>query len=441
VIKDTSGSQKSIERDSRILYDYLLKLVTTQPPQTVIKEFRNLFLQGINDHKQVSESLEKIIFSPPQEQFNRIFSHCFYLIFNHWVVQPESLFYISQLLETLAVINQSSSYDRRRKQVIKLIKDYQQSTPYWQLTVVISIINPLETANVVSSEVVTNESPSQGYDQTILNRYLARYTYLYEYYAPQNPELEQLNKFIHSLQTQRHHDFEIKLSKHIIYRFRLKQVAKMNLLSRGAGKVITKVDNPSLLSEPAFRVALQQYLGKIEQNQTILARSQRFIVENQLRNSYQVFKQDLYRFITRNIKSRNSNYQFEQKLKSKLDSLFVQSNSKPLNSTLILQTCRQLFSCLIVDPNSPGNAPEFVELIASLGTVQVMTILLKITLICPESKPDLVKKLSLIITPYQFHNIQDVPWLVKTLEHLLIAFSIYFGNIDVSVAKSVIGNQ
>ena len=57
------------------------------------------------------------------------------------------------------------------------------------------------------------------------------------------------------------------------------------------------------------------------------------------------------------------------------------------------------------------------------------------------AQSDLVKKLSTIVTYYQLHHIQDATWLIKTLEHLLIAFSIYFGKIDVSVAKSVISNQ
>ncbi len=38
----------------------------------------------------------------------------------------------------------------------------------------------------------------------------------------------------------------------------------------------------------------------------------------------------------------------------------------------------------------------------------------------------------------QFHEIQDVPWVTKTLEHLLIAFGALFGKIDVSIAKSAI---
>lgn len=150
-----------------------------------------------------------------------------------------------------------------------------------------------------------------------------------------------------------------------------------------------------------------------------------------------MFKQDLSHFLTSNIKPRNSTYQFKPRLEQKLADIFPQSDAKPLNRTLILQTCRQLFSFLIVDPALVTESNQFVESVANSSTAEVTMILVKIALICPESTADLEKKMYLIVTYYQLHNIQDARWLIKSLEHLLIAFSIYFGKIDVSIASSM----
>lgn len=440
MINDLNSSSQPIERSSEIIYDYWYKYASNQAPQTVIREFKNLFLQGRNKSVEVSKALEKLIFASAGEKYFPTFlSNCFYIILDRWLIEPESLSFILELLKTIEQISQASSYDRRRKQLIKLIKSYQESTAYFQLMAVLAIIDPQEIANVVLANGTATDavSNSKGYINTNINTYLARYTYLYEYLAPSTIKLDHLHELIQSLQNKRQKDFEFQLSKHIIYRFRLKEVARMKLLAKGSGKVITKVNNPSILSERAFRVALQQYLGKIENKQTIQERSQRFVADNKLRSSYQVFKQDLHRFLCQNIKSRNSNYNFNQQLAIKLEQIFPQSNDKPLNNTLILQTSRQLFSYFIVDPTTTTNPQKFADLIASLGTAQVMIILIKIALICPESKADLEKKITSIVGYYQMHNIQDVPWLIKALEHLLIAFGIYFGNIDVSIAKSV----
>lgn len=434
------SARQPIAKQSSLIYEYLRQFATVQSPSAVIQEFKNLFLQGRNENNKSSQVLAKIISSPSgQKQFNAIITDCIHIILDCWAATPESLTSVSELIETLDTINQSRSYDRRRKQLIQLVKDYQQSELYFQLRGMIIIINPQETANVVLTNAVsTNEVSSSNLssNNTIFYTYLARYSYLYDYFLPQNSNLNQLRELIKTLQSKRKQDFAISLSKHLIYRVRLKQIAQIKLLSKGAGKAITKVDNPTLLSERALKKALKQYIGQAENQGTILEQAQLFVTGNNLRNSYQVFKQDLYCFLTKNINPRNSTCNFKNKLKLKLEQIFSQSDTKPLNKTLILQTCRQLFSFLILDPTLPPNPKIYADLIVNLGTDQVMMILIKITLICPESKADLERKLSLIVTHYLQSNIQDIPWLVKSLEHLLIAFSIYFEKIDVSIARN-----
>lgn len=440
MIKNINNSAQPVDRASNIVYEYLLQCVNTKSPPEVIQEFKNLLIQGRNVDQTASKALEKII-SSAEGQFNTILSYCFYLILNSWSHAPKSLSYLAQLWEILDLVNQTKSYDRRHLQLIQLIKDYQHSSAYFQLKAIMAIIDPQAVNNIVSANAaITNEESNHNNPintTSIINTYLPRYTYLYNYFLPQQFELNYLRKYLQALQENRQKNFEIQLSKHIIYRFRLQQVAKMKLLSKGAGKIITKVNNPSLLSEPAFRIALQQYLG-VDHGGTILQRSQRFVIDNNSRSSFQVFKQDLHRFLTNNIKPRNSNYNFSQELKQKLDDAFFQSDRKPLNDTLILQTCRQLYSFLITDTHSATDPNKLANLIVNLGTAQVMIILIKIVLICPESKSDLEKKIALIASYYQLNAIQEIPWLFKTLEHLLVAFSIYFGKIDVSIAKSVV---
>ena len=179
-----------------------------------------------------------------------------------------------------------------------------------------------------------------------------------------------------------------------------------------------------------------------------MEQAQHFLAENRLCVNYKQFKQNLYHFLTSGIQPRNNNYKLKSKFKHKLGDIFPQSDTKSINRTLILQTCRQLFSFLLVNPTVSKNPQRFTELIANLGTAQVMMILVKIILICPESKPDLEKKLCVIVTHYQLQNVSEALWLIKSLEHLLMAFSIYFGKLDVSVVqsalnkkKSVISNQ
>ncbi len=447
MIRDISGSSRQpIDQECNIVYDYLRQRSAIQSPPELIQEFQNLLQQGRNEDTKISRILEKIIFAP-KPRFEIFLSHCFYLILDCWLDTPESMDYVDQLANIFEALGKTRSYDRRRKQLVQLVEDYQQTASYLQVKAVIAIIHPQPIGNesgenfLINNEVSGNNS---SHIKKTTNTYLLRYPYLYQHLLPSDEQFKQLHHlplFIEQLRDKRQQDFEILLSQHIIYRFRLKQVARMKLLTKGAGKMITKVDNPSLLSERAFRTALKQYVGKIDNKNTTLERAQRFVVENELCRNYGEFKQNLYNFIVSDIKPRNNTYKFSSRFQQKLADIFPQSDAKSLNRTLILQTCRQLFSFLIVDHTVSPNPQRFAELISNLGTAQVMMMLVKITLICPESKSDLEKKICSIVSHYQLQNIQEILWLIKSLEHLLVAFSIYFGNLDVSLVKSAITNQ
>jgi len=370
VIRDISGSTgHGIGQEYNIVYEYLRQRAAIQSSRELIQEFQNLLQQGKNTDHKISAVLDKII-CDSKPGFDIFLSNCFYLILDCWLETPESMLDVDQLFNILDILVKTRSYDRRRKQLVQLIKNYQQSTSYLQLKAFIAIIHP---------QAISSDDDHDGHDG-------------------QNP-------------------------------FSTNEVSG------------SQSNHRQILSERAFRVALKQYVGKIDHEHTVLERAQRFIAKNELRNSYGDFKQDLYHFIASDIKPRNNTYNFKSRFKQKLDDIFIQSNAKSLNRTLILQTCRQLLSFLIVDPAISNNPQRFAELIANLGTAQVMMILVKITLICPESKSDLEKKICTIVSHYQLHNVQENLWLIKSLEHLLMAFSIYFGNLDVSLARSAVSKQ
>lgn len=440
MIRDIDASAgHRISHECSIIYEYLRQGAAIQSPPELIQKFQNLLQRGKSVDSRVSQALEKIIFAE-REQFNTFLNQCFYLILDTWIDKPELLAFVSQLLNTLNIISQSRSYDRVRKQLTLLIRSYQQSDSYQRLEQTIAIIQPMGAiVNSLDNSLVTNESAGSSSKRKtpLISSYLIRYTFLYPYFLSEL-SAPNLVEHIKRLQSNRQQDFEIKLSKHIIYRFRLKQLAKMKMMAKGAGKIITKADNPSLLSERAFRVAMQQYVGKNKLGSTLLERSQLFVAENEYRQTYKVFKQDLYRFLVNDIKPRNNTYRFSNQLEQKMTEIFPQADNKPLNRTQMLQTCRQLYSFLIVDPTSNNNPARFAELIANLGTARVMMMLLKIILICPESKADLERKICIVAMHYQHQTVAKNPWLVKSLEHLLMAFSIYFGKVDVSIARSAV---
>ena len=439
MIRDIDGSARAVSQEFNVVYKYLRQSATVQAPLELTQNFKTLLQNGRNADARVSRAFEKIVFAS-EGQFVSFLNQCFYIILDIWVDRDESLVCIDRLIKTLNAICKTSSYDRRRKQLIQQIWRYQQSQSYLRLKLVTTIIDPTVNLDTETDRsIATNESGITGTSKTpLIDSYLSRYPFLYPYLLPADISAPHISAKIEWLQSERQKEFEIQLSKHIIYRFRLKQIAKMKMMSQSAGKIITKSKNPSLLSERAFRAALQQYVGKSDRGNTLQERAQLFIAENQHRKNYGKFKLDFGRFLTHEIEPRSSTYHFKSRLSQKLAEIFPQANDKPLNQTQILQTCRQLLSYLIVDPALTNSPQQFAELVVNLGTAQAMLTISKIILICPEAKADLEKKLYLIVDRYQLQTVQQTPWLLKSLEHLLIFYSIHFGHVDVSMTRAAI---
>lgn len=441
MIDDINGSnQQAIERESNVIYEYLRQYAESELPLEVVQKFKNLLLLSKTTDSRVSEALRGIISSASQQQFNEVLNNCCWLILDCWLNNCEPALY-SELLNTFNIVAQTNVHHGPRQQLVRLIRDYRQSESYFQLRAAIAIINSedIERSDLINLLAERTPDREHLYANNI-DVYLPRYTYLYHNFIVENTQTKHLTTLISELQNEREKQFELLLSQHIVYRFRLKQLAQTKSSSKNANDIITKFDHPSLLSDRAFTTALKQCLSEVD-GSTLLERVHLFVAENELRTSYQIFKRDFYHFLIADLNPINSNFKFENKLKAKLDDIFAESDDKPLNKTLIRQTCRQLYSFLIIDRAKPEDSLKITELIANLGTAQTTSILTKIALIYPETEIDLGKKIFSLAAYYQQQEAQEILWLIKVLEHLLISLTLCSGKIDVSLAKFIINER
>jgi hypothetical protein len=265
---------------------------------------------------------------------------------------------------------------------------------------------------------------------------VTRYHFLYRHLLIEYLPITTEPKVILAKTQEKEKQFEFKLYQYILYRARLLQLAKARQFSQGAGKVIRRIENPTLLSDKDFKIATDIYSGKLDGEHTLTQIAQKLVANNNLRHNYGHFKQELNRYLLYKIDNKNSNYPLDRYLKQKLEQIFPQSDTRQLNDSLILQTSRQLLSFLMKE----GDRTEpvtFVELIANLGTAQAIVLLIKIVAICPQVKPDLETKLTALLINHEDAKVQDMLWLVKSLEHINIAFGLCFGKVDLSATKIV----
>ena len=69
--------------------------------------------------------------------------------------------------------------------------------------------------------------------------------------------------------------------------------------------------------------------------------------------------------------------------------------------------------------------------------VRTIGLLLKLVLLCGKVKPYLEQRFSILFSHYEALAEDRVPWLVKSLENLQVAFSIHFGEADFSLIQII----
>ena len=424
-IQDRQSLSCTTVNSEKVIYEYLRGYLETHSAEETILEFRCIFLEGTSQNVAIRNIIEDIIHSKTkQEKFFYILNYCFCIAINYWVQNQEQETYIIELTKLFDNVNYAANYySRRKKKLLLLTKDFTNSVYYQKIKRIASLFD--------------YDSSFEVDKDTAIGSLLARYTYLYKPLLMGKNNIAELDKLIQELQLNRNKDFEFKLAKHIIYRTRLSQIAKAQQFSYGAGKIIRRSPNPTLLDNKDLRTILKQYIKKIDKKYTLYQLSRKFIVQNKKDISFREYKRNLYFYLIYNITPSNPNYNFQEKLWKILDSIYDRSDMMLLNKNLSLRTCRKLYQTLIISNSEKNKHDLLVKFISNIGTAQTVMLFIKIVLICPQAKADLEQRLAHLYSLYEDKTVEYAPWIVKFLEHLLIAFSIYFGKIDISVAKQM----
>jgi len=103
----------------------------------------------------------------------------------------------------------------------------------------------------------------------------------------------------------------------------------------------------------------------------------------------------------------------------------------------MLRTSSQLLNYLVVESSHQPEHYIFIDMISNMGVTQTVGMLLKVVLMCKKVKPYLEKRFSILFNHYESFTSEGVPWLVKSLENIQLAFSVHFGKADLSCLKQV----
>jgi hypothetical protein len=419
-----NGELRQSRDEEQILYDYWLERVRTDSPEELIEDFRRLFIDG-RGYKEahIYAALERLMRAKDVEiRFYNFFNRCCHILVNRWQMQPTfqpAIPELVALLENLAPARHGPS--STSSNLRHLVKNFTLSHHYIKLQ---------RLSHVISSKYSDKTAVSVG---TLINRY----PYLYHHCLLGEESSQEHRQTVRQIKVKTERRFEVNLSRYVTYKVRLAQMTYTPSLREEAGQIIQPVDNPTLLNDKDLNRALKQYVGTIENGHTYRSLSQSFLSNTLYTPTYGDFKDELYEYLISSVDYGKG--QFNQKLYDILQNILPQCDHQKPSEFLLLRTSSQLLNHLVVESGQKPDHYIFMDMITHMGVTRTMGLLLKLVLMCRKVKPYLEKRFSILFDHYEGFSQEGVPWLVKSLENLQVAFSIYFGKADLSCLRQIQG--
>lgn len=406
--------------EEELIYSHLIYWVQREPPTQAIERFRTLFINGIGyPEPEIAEALNRIATSPlAQQKFKHLLNRCCHILINRWQKHPIHKATVPELValfKTASSIPTFSSPSSRRLQ--KLVQVFVETEEYLALQRLVQFLKP------------NNKQVNPP-----LGHLIPRYPYLYPHCLLSTSSSSEERQTIRQLQAHRQRRYELDLVRYATYLVRQTQVYRQTS-STPEARILQPMRNPTLLSDRELGLALQQFMGKVEGSYTYRDLAQSFLAHTCQTQTYLAFKEDLYKYLITSIDPEYGRHQFNQRLYNNLQNTLPQFNSQKVNGTLLVQTCSQLFSFLVESPQRPEHI-LFIDLISNIGSLRTTGLLLKIVLLSRQVKPYLEKRFSILFNHYESKTIDDIIWLVKSLENLNIAFIVHFGDVDLSFLRT-----
>ncbi|HEY9811681.1 MAG TPA: AAA-like domain-containing protein [Halomicronema sp.] len=429
---NTQGLAKesfNFDKDEQIVYNHLISWGDKESPAQLLERCNQLFLQLASySDPQVIDALSRIVgANPSYEQFRYFLNRCCHILINRWQTHSRTHRAIADLVSLFEnppvnsgkKIGGSSLFLRLQD----LMEDFRNSEEYVTLKRLVRAVS-----EPAPSQIELGVKPALG-------QLICRYPYLYSHCLLAPETSHEHASTIRQISIQRQVDFEINLSQYANYLMR--QMAMENKQTMPGTKLLPPIKNPTLLSDQELFFAVRQFVGKVEGSYSYQDLAQVFLTHTSETKSYRAFKADLYEYIIASVEPEYGKRQFNGRLyKHLMKDTFPECDSHRLTDFLIMRTCSQLFNFLVVaNPQSPDHY-IFIDLIANLGPIRTIGLLLKIVLLSRKVKFYLEKRFSILFNHYESLEVDEILWLVKSLENLNVAFGVNFGEVDVCLFKS-----
>ncbi|NEO83278.1 MAG: hypothetical protein F6J87_03300 [Spirulina sp. SIO3F2] len=407
-------------------YQYVSEYAQLHPPEVVLHHLRQILVNTqIEQLGEINETIAALVLDrAAAEQFPTVLLKSFYHIVDVWQLNPQSRHLIPQLA---TLFEQLPTVGFRQARVIRRLRE------------LVALFKESDAFGMLQRLGQLYQKPEADPEQpliTLLPRYASLYPYLV---LPAQSEYE-LSRTIRYCQERRQQHYGMRLTRFLMYQARLAQVAKARQLSHGAGRVLRRESNPTLLGDRELGLALRYFWQSTQGQNTQSHLAQRLRHDIPHLSSYQEFKDKLYQYLAEP-NATDPAVVFQKTLQAQLQQTLPHYETRRPTDSLSLRTATKLLNFLVVESAQQRQHYVLIETLANLGATFTVGLLWKLLLLCPPLVTELDKRLALLFDNYAQFPQGEVSWLIQLLETYHLASSIYAGQTDLSPLMTMARNK
>ncbi|AFZ24548.1 hypothetical protein Cylst_2318 [Cylindrospermum stagnale PCC 7417] len=397
IVKSDSQQINKQTAQERI-YSFFGKIVKQWTPEEVLQEFNRLFIDCLDLENADSVTGIYALFLEDKEQdFRNTIKRCCYIIVNNWDTKRKTK-YIQELVALFAnykVSQTTSNFPR-----INIYKS-------WLNNFVNS--HDFEELKIFSSryEVQTQGNWSRRYTAYLL---------VAQSFNKNNPTEQK--------------EAARKLSKQMKDKFKF-DLAMYIARSQFVSFSTTNYKNPSILGDNVLRLIKMIIVKNGAFSYDNIAN----IFINQTKDqTLGEFKENILKYLFYSLETQEFVEILRHDLAEKLSFWKVEHNGEIITKEFLLSICNRVINCLTTE-NGKQPSALFILLLSQGHALTLVIVLLKIILICKNSRTHLEICIAHLITYYEKYPVEQCKWLIHFMEIFNIAFSIYAEDVEYSLIK------
>ncbi|MCC5618536.1 hypothetical protein LC605_26305 [Nostoc sp. CHAB 5836] len=393
-----NSRQLNVQIAQEEVYSFFVEIVKKLPPGDVLREFKGLFIDGLDsEHSDYIPGIYGIFLDDNEQELHNTLKRCCYIIINNWKTNRKDK-YIQELVNLF--VNDNLKTKTQNPAIVKICKtwigNFVNSKDYQDLKLF----------------VTKHDELSKGHWANRYSSYLL---------------IDQSNNDKNSREQQ---EAARQLSKQIKDQFKF-ELAMYIARSQSAVSSKTRYTNPSILGDHTLRlikaIVLKRGVFSHENIAHIFIKQ----TENQ---TLEEFKINLEKYLFFSVENPESVESLRQQFADSLSLWKTDYNQEIINKELFLRTCNRVIDCLTTE-NCKEPSLLFILLLTQGHALTLVIILLKIILICLNSRKHLESRIAHLIRFYEQYPEEECHGLINFIEIFNITFAIYAENVEYNLIK------